>query len=251
MKSTSAAMVRANVAGEFGVHDVGGRVQPSAATPWRVYTTGCGGRRRLPYPGPRPCVTLGPGGRRAVRSGPTLAPDRGRVSTDDLAVPVTHSRMPHAAAAIPDEAGRPRDRVTPPDPPSGERLVRLGPGDLGWLVEFRQILLRSATDFLRRAKMAGTPEGMLEELAGSLAQPQRAVWLVPRPDYRLLGFAIAEVSASFGGPLAGVGVATYLYPRRRIVRKIFPALVHAMATWAATQSSFMVFSLPVMGVACI
>jgi hypothetical protein len=125
--------------------------------------------------------------------------------------------------------------------PSGIRIVRLGPTDHGWLAEYRAILDRSVQDFLRRAHVPGTPAAVLEELAGSLAIPTRAVWLVLRPDYGLLGFALAELRALFGAPPEVFCLAAYLYPRRP-ARGIFPGLVRVMLEWGrghgATTGTF-------------
>jgi GNAT superfamily N-acetyltransferase len=124
---------------------------------------------------------------------------------------------------------------------SGVRVVRLGARDHGWLQEYRPILLRSAEDFLRRSQLAGTPEGVLLELHAALEVPWRAVWFVLRPDYRLIGFALAEVRASFGEAPEVFAVGMYLYPRR-VPREVFPALVQAMLGWGrshgATRGTF-------------
>ena len=88
--------------------------------------------------------------------------------------------------------------------PSDIRIVRLGPGYDGWLQEYADMLRHQAEDFLRRAGMTGDPEGVVTELALSLDSPWRAVWLVLRPNYRLIGFAVAELRASFGQAPRGV-----------------------------------------------
>jgi hypothetical protein len=121
--------------------------------------------------------------------------------------------------------------------PSGVRIVRLGPRDHGWLAEYRGLLALSARDFVRRAHLPGTPEAVLEELARSLTDPSRAVWLVLRPDYGLLGFALAEVSSSFGAPPAVVAMAVYLFPRRRTPRTLFPALVETILMWGQRRGA--------------
>jgi hypothetical protein len=120
--------------------------------------------------------------------------------------------------------------------PSGVRIVRLGASDHGWVQEYHRILLRSAEDFLRRSQLAGTPEGVLLELNAALEMPWRAVWLVLRSDYRLIGFALAEVRASFGEAPEVFAVGMYLYPRR-VPREVFPALVHAMLSWGRSQGA--------------
>jgi GNAT superfamily N-acetyltransferase len=124
---------------------------------------------------------------------------------------------------------------------SGVRLVRLGASDHGWLQEYRPILLRSAEDFLRRSRLAGTPEGVLGELHAALEVPWRAVWLVLHPDYRLIGFALAEMRASFGEAPEVFAVGMYLYPRR-VPREVFSALVQAILGWGrshgATRGTF-------------
>lgn len=132
----------------------------------------------------------------------------------------------------PDAAAVTRFRILP----CGVRVVRLGPADGGWLVEYQKILRIACQDFLKRGHIPGTPEGVLADLASALAEPARAVWLALRPDYSFLGFALAEVSASFGGPPSVVAVATYLYPRRT-PRAVFPALVEAMLAWGASQGA--------------
>jgi hypothetical protein len=119
---------------------------------------------------------------------------------------------------------------------SGVRLVRLGARDHGWLQEYHPILFRSAEDFLRRSQLAGTPEGVLLELNAALEVPWRAVWFVLRPDYRLIGFALAEVRASFGEAPEVFAVGMYLYPRR-VPREVFPALVQAMLGWGRAQGA--------------
>jgi hypothetical protein len=118
--------------------------------------------------------------------------------------------------------------------PSGVRFVRLEPGDEGWLVEYEQTLRLAAEDFLKRAHLPGTVDGVLQELAASLAHPARAVWLVLWQDYRCIGFAIAEVSAQFGGPRTVLAVATYLRTKWRAPRAVFPALVAVMLAWGAS-----------------
>ena len=102
--------------------------------------------------------------------------------------------------------------------PSGVRLVRLGAGEHGWLKEYRQILLAGADDFLRRSQLAGTPEGVLMELSVSLESPWRAVWLVLRSDFRLIGWAIAEVRAGFGQAPEVFAVGVYSVPAEGAAR---------------------------------
>ena len=123
--------------------------------------------------------------------------------------------------------------------PSGVRFIRLEPGDEGWLVEYERILRLAAEDFLRRAHVPGTVDGVLQELAASLEHPARAVWLVLWPDYRCLGFACAEVAAQFGGPRTVTAIATYLHPTKRTPRAVFPALVAAMLAWGASLGATM------------
>jgi hypothetical protein len=115
----------------------------------------------------------------------------------------------------------------------GVRLVRLGPGEQGWIQEFEQILRIAAEDFLRRSDTPGTPDGVLQELAASLDVPTRAVWLALTAEYRLLGFALAECMQFCGGPIEVVALAVYLYPRR-CPRAVFPALVRAILDWGAS-----------------
>jgi len=121
--------------------------------------------------------------------------------------------------------------------PSGIRIARLGSGDQGWLIEFRQILAIAAADFLRRAHQAGTPEGLIEDLSRALESPHRAVWVIVDPAFRLRGFALAEIlGGEFGLPPRAFVSAAYLYPRRT-PRSVFPALVEAIRAWAATHGA--------------
>ena len=114
--------------------------------------------------------------------------------------------------------------------PSGVRIVRLGARDDVWLREYDKILRGAAQDFLTRSHQAGTPEGVIEELAMALTHPQRAVWLVVRADYRLLGFALAEIVQEFGAPPRVFVQAAYLWPNRT-PRSVLPALTQAIRTW--------------------
>jgi hypothetical protein len=117
--------------------------------------------------------------------------------------------------------------------PSGIRLVRLGVGDAAWVQEYEKILHAAAQDFLRRAQQAGTPEGVLDELRRALTQESRAVWFVLQPDYRFLGFALAEIVQEFGAPPRVFVQAAYLYPRRT-PRSVLSALAQAIRAWGAT-----------------
>jgi hypothetical protein len=116
--------------------------------------------------------------------------------------------------------------------PSGIRLVRLGPDDEVWVREYEKILSVSAQDFLARAGQAGTPEGVVAEVRDALTQESRAVWFVLQPDYRFLGFALAEIVREFGAPPRVFVQATYLYPRRT-PRSVLPALTQAIRAWGA------------------
>lgn len=124
---------------------------------------------------------------------------------------------------------------------SGVRVVRLQAGDQGWIQEFEPILRIAAKDFLQRSGAEGTPEGVLAEVAQSLWSPHRAVWLALTDEYRLLGFALAELRSSFGAPPELFTIVTYLYPRRT-PRDVFPTLVKAMLDWGrshgATRGTF-------------
>lgn len=116
--------------------------------------------------------------------------------------------------------------------PTGVRIVRLGIGDAAWLREYEKILRVAAKDFLTRAHQAGTPEGVLAELADALSALHRAVWFVLTPDYRFLGFALAEIVQEFGAPPRVFVQAAYLYPRRT-PRSVLPALTEAIRAWGA------------------
>jgi hypothetical protein len=120
--------------------------------------------------------------------------------------------------------------------PSEIRIVRLGPGHDGWLREYGDTLRHQAKDFLRRAGMTGDPEGVVTELALSLDSPWRAVWLVLRPNYRLIGFAVAELRASFGQAPEVFAIGMYLYPKR-VPREVFPALVSAILGWGRSKGA--------------
>ena len=120
--------------------------------------------------------------------------------------------------------------------PSEIRIVRLGPGHDGWLHEYGDTLRHQAEDFLRRAGITGDPEGVVTELALSLDSPWRAVWLVLRPNYRLIGFAVAELRASFGQALEVFAIGMYLYPKR-VPREVFPALVGAILGWGRSKGA--------------
>jgi GNAT superfamily N-acetyltransferase len=115
--------------------------------------------------------------------------------------------------------------------PSGVRFVRLGPGDDGWLVEYQKILRIAAADFLKRGKIAGTADGVVQNLSESLAVPTRGVWLVLTPQYQLLGFALTELASLFGGPVRAIVLAMYLYPRRT-PRGVFADLRQTIIDWA-------------------
>lgn len=120
--------------------------------------------------------------------------------------------------------------------PNGVRLVELGPLERGWLVEFDQILRLAAADFLKRAHQAGTPDGVLDDLAAALTQPHRAVWLVLSAEYRFLGFALVELVQEFGAPPKVFVQAAYLWPRRPS-RAVLPALTAAIQAWGVARGA--------------
>ena len=121
--------------------------------------------------------------------------------------------------------------------PSGVKIARLGSGDQGWLVEFRQILEIAAADFLKRAHQAGTVAGVIDDLDRALEHPHQAVWVVVDPAFRLRGFALAEIRAGeFGGPPRAFVQAAYLYPKRT-PRSVLPALTQAILAWAGTHGA--------------
>jgi hypothetical protein len=120
--------------------------------------------------------------------------------------------------------------------PSGVRIVRLGPGDEGWLEEYQRILLIAAGDFLVRSGTLGTPEGVVARLRLGVGDPSQAVWLVLDPSYRLIGFSLLALSCPFGGPLVSGTLAVYLYPRKRHAR-VFPELVRRMVAWSREQGA--------------
>jgi hypothetical protein len=120
--------------------------------------------------------------------------------------------------------------------PSGVRIIRLGATHGGWLREYDKVLRVAAADFLRRGHVPGTAEGVVQELAAALAVPQQAVFFVLRQDFAFLGFALAELSSIFGGPLTAVAVATYLRPGKT-PRPVFRALIAAMQAWAAQHGA--------------
>jgi GNAT superfamily N-acetyltransferase len=137
--------------------------------------------------------------------------------------------MMTSTLALPEATAADRFQILP----SGIKIARLGAGDQGWLVEFRQILEIAAADFLRRAHQAGTPTGVIDDLAHALEQPHQAVWVVVDPAFRLRGFALAEIrTGEFGCAPRAFVPAAYLYPRRT-PRAVFPALVQAILAWAA------------------
>jgi GNAT superfamily N-acetyltransferase len=120
--------------------------------------------------------------------------------------------------------------------PSGVRIIRLGPGEAFWLEEYQRILLVAAEDFLKRARIPGTPAGVLTRLTRAVHEPYQAVWLVLDPAYRLIGFAWVILSSPFAGPPVAVAPAVYLYPRKRS-RGVFPVLVSRMIAWSAAQGA--------------
>jgi hypothetical protein len=120
--------------------------------------------------------------------------------------------------------------------PSGARIVRLGLGEDGWLREYQKILRISAQDFLSRAHQAGTPDGVLDALDAALGRRDQAVWLVLQGDYRLLGFALAEVRQDFDAPPHVFVIAAYLYPRRT-PRSVLVALVDAIRAWGGARGA--------------
>jgi hypothetical protein len=120
--------------------------------------------------------------------------------------------------------------------PSGVRIVRLGPGNDWWLDEYQRILHIAAEDFLRRARLPGTPEGVLERLRMAVYEPMQSVWMVLDPSYRLIGFALVTIQSPFGGPPVASAPVVYLYPRKR-VREVFPTLVERMVAWSRAHGA--------------
>jgi GNAT superfamily N-acetyltransferase len=118
-------------------------------------------------------------------------------------------------------------------PPHALKVVRLRPGyGPAWLAEYRPILRRAAEDFLRRARLPGTPEGVLGLLEQAAGMEDGGVWLLLTPDYRLRGWAVAALGEPLGGPRLAEVVAMHIYPRGT-PPGAFRALVAAIRTWAA------------------
>jgi GNAT superfamily N-acetyltransferase len=120
-----------------------------------------------------------------------------------------------------------------PAPPHALKVVRLRPGyGPAWLAEYRPILRRAAEDFLRRARLPGTPEGVLALLEQAAVAEDGGVWLLLTPDYRLRGWAVAALGEPLGGPRLAEVLAMHVYPRGT-PPGAFQALVAAIRTWAA------------------
>jgi GNAT superfamily N-acetyltransferase len=122
--------------------------------------------------------------------------------------------------------------VEAPAPPHALKVVRLRPGyGPAWLAEYRPILRRAAEDFLRRARLPGTPEGVLGLLEQAARMEDGGVWLLLTPDYRLRGWAVAALGEPLGGPRLAEVVAMHIYPRGT-PPGAFRALVAAIRAWA-------------------
>jgi GNAT superfamily N-acetyltransferase len=123
--------------------------------------------------------------------------------------------------------------VAIPAPPHALKVVRLRPGyGPAWLREYRPILRRAAEDFLRRARLPGTADGVLGLLEQAAVAEAGGVWLLLTPDYRLRGWAVAALGEPLGGPRVAEVVAMHVYPRGT-PPGAFRALVAAIRTWAA------------------
>jgi GNAT superfamily N-acetyltransferase len=125
---------------------------------------------------------------------------------------------------------------------SGVRLVRLehGPAGLGWLREYRPILRAAAADFLKRGKLEGDRDVVVDELAEILSVGG-SVWLVVDAEYRLLGFGAMRLRrAAWARHLVADVPCLYLYPKRT-PRCVFRVLIAAMIAWARTEGAEEIF----------
>jgi hypothetical protein len=114
---------------------------------------------------------------------------------------------------------------------SGVRIVRLGPGDAGWLREYQAILRSAARDFFKRAHLEGEPDVLLAELEEILSLGG-AVWLVVDAQYRLLGFAAGRLHrAAWTERRVAESPCCYLYARKT-PKGVFRVLWTAMRQWA-------------------
>jgi hypothetical protein len=128
-----------------------------------------------------------------------------------------------------------------PAPPHALKVVRLRPGyGPAWLREYRPILRRAAEDFLRRARLPGTPEGVLGLLDQAAMAEDGGVWLLLTPDYRLRGWAVAALGEPLAGPRLAEVVAMHIYPRGT-PPGAFRALVAAIRTWAAEAGAEVIY----------
>ena len=97
-----------------------------------------------------------------------------------------------APRVLPDDG--PADRGADHPAGAGGRVAGCG--------SMEALLRHLAKDFLKRSGVAGTPEGVLEELAQSLAHPQRAVWLVlAEPSTGCSGLRWRSCARASGRPL--------------------------------------------------
>jgi GNAT superfamily N-acetyltransferase len=123
--------------------------------------------------------------------------------------------------------------VESPAPPHALKVVRLRPGyGPAWLREYHPILRRAAEDFLRRARLPGTPDGVLGLLEQAAVAEDGGVWLLLTPDYRLRGWAVAALSAMFGGASLVEVLGMHVYSRGT-PPGAFRDLVAAIRAWAA------------------